>query len=166
MSAVKQQGRCLQRQPTVDASELQALLAAVAGTQVPAEWFSQGDLLFNLAREHLKSFQAVMGGRRCPVPPREITIASACTGSASEVWAAHFLEQAARSIFTCTPTVKFKFKHLFGCDNETPQQKWISGVFKAEEHARSNWSFPPIPEGMLEVESETSSAPPPPTTRP
>ena len=62
------------------------------------KYFTDGTLLQNLAQQHVNSFRELFGGRRDFAPSREITLGSACTGSASEVAAAFYFEQAVNKV--------------------------------------------------------------------
>ena len=93
-----------------------------------------------LASEHWDSFTALFNGKRNFVPPREITIGSACTGSASDSLAAYFFTKAAQQRVSGQ---RFGIKNVFSCELNDQKRKWIQGVRREIAGLQGSTSFEP-----------------------
>ena len=117
-------GRRLRREPTISKDDVVAASTQNTQTAISREAFQDATLLPQLAEEHVHNFQQIMRGKRNCLPPRDITVGSACTGSASEVIALHYLEHAARSV--CG--YGHRMKSVFACEIKDDKRKWIQHI--------------------------------------
>lgn len=91
--------------------------------------FLDGSLLPRLAAEHCASFQtALLHEKRSFSPSREITLGSACTGSAADLVCAFFAADAIRKAFGLK---EFSIKPVFACEICKEKRAWIQGVHEA-----------------------------------
>ena len=67
--------------------------------------------LERLAEEHLQSFAELLGTVAKGAPNRVITVGTACTGSAADIFVFAAAEKALREAF---PDIRFQF--LFNCE--------------------------------------------------
>jgi len=93
--------RSLRRVPTLDTQAVNLEAQTNAKRELHPQCFKDGTILEQLAFEHCESFRALFNGKRNFVPSCEITMGSACTGSACEVSAAYFLKKRL-SLGRCT----------------------------------------------------------------
>ena len=123
--------RVLRRESTLIDVQVSDQVEINKNKRVSAQWFRDGTLLGQLAKEHVDCFHMLFGSRRAYVPNREITIASACTGSASEVVCAHFFEKAVRDFSASGQGFQhFSIKPMFNCEVREDKRAWIHGVHK------------------------------------
>ena len=108
--APRRPARELRREATVQDSDLEAATAKYTSKRLMPKWFLDGSLLDKLA-----------------VPRREITIASACSGSAGDVFVAGSIEKAYKVSDGRGPTIK----HLFSCEASPSKRQWIQGIYAA-----------------------------------
>ena len=126
--------RSLTRSNTVDMDSVPVVTKDYVNRQVPGEWFRDGSLLDNLAKEHAEAFSKLMRPSTSLTKaypeygpgPRVITWGSACTGSAGDVWVAKALE----GVLPGT-----RIQQLFACESKPCKQKWIAAVHEAAEPA-------------------------------
>ena len=118
--------RILARADTVDVDSVPVVTKEYVNRQVPGEWFSDGSLLERLAKEHAEAFSKLMRPptSRTEYGPgaRELTWASACTGSAGDVWVAKALEGVSPGT---------RIRQLFACESKPCKQAWIAAVHEA-----------------------------------
>ena len=119
--------RQLKRESTVDEKEVATLVQRNIQRRADPTHFTDGSLLEKLAVEHCEAFRKLFHGKRNVSPPREISIGSACTGSASEVAAAFFFQQAVNAVSDSG----FRSRPVFSCDINEEKRKWIEGVHHA-----------------------------------
>jgi len=121
--------RTLRRESTLIDGEVSDLVEKNKCKEARAESFLDGTLLEQLASEHCECFRTLFGSKRAYVPNREITIASACTGTASEVVAAHFFEKAVKHMAASGQGCpNFRIKPLFSCEFRKDKRAWIHGI--------------------------------------
>ena len=123
--------RLLRRTDTLIQAEVSDQVKLNKSSRINAKSYRDGTLLDQLAKEHIDCFHSLFGSRRAYVPNREITIASACTGSASEVVSAHFFEKAVKDFAASGQGYpKFRIKPLFSCEVRDVKRAWIHGIHR------------------------------------
>ena len=115
-------GRFLSRTPTLDKLSVEEVEGRVKEQQISPQWFHDGDLLPQLAKEHCSNFAYLLGAERLKIR-RGIRWGSACTGSAGDM----VLAQVVQSVFR-TYCESFKIDYLFSCEIKEYKQKWIRNV--------------------------------------
>ena len=125
--------RELRREATVQDSDLEAATRKFTTKQVLPKWFIDGNLLDKLASEHCKAFAFLFKGKRQVFPKREITIASACSGSAGEAIVAQCIQQAFRKVSDQGTTT---MKYLFSCESSAVKRQWINDIYHATSITR------------------------------
>ena len=103
--------RSLSRRPTVDPDSLQDAIEKYTKRTLIPEEVLDGTGLSKLAREHCEAFRELLGPGVKLSPNRAITIATACTGSAGDVFAMEALLNAYRDEAT-----DFGVEYIFNCD--------------------------------------------------
>lgn len=132
--------RSLRRVPTLDTEAVHLEAQTNAKRELHPQCFKDGTILEQLAFEHCESFRALFNGKRNFVPSCEITMGSACTGSACEVSAAYYFEKAAQpwSLHSkISPGAQprslqsFRIRNVFSCESSEQKRKWIHGMHQA-----------------------------------
>ena len=118
------------RESTLDGMEVQRWAQHNSQCRVAPEHFKDGSLIQRLADEHCELFGQLFHEKRAVFPPRELLLGSACTGSASEVVAAHYLQRAANAV-----SPGFRIRPVFTCEIKKEKRKWIAGVHEAFQDA-------------------------------
>ena len=119
--------RQLRRESTLDEMEVQRWAQHNSQRRVAPEHFKDGSLIQRLAEEHCELFGQLFHEKRAVFPPRELLLGSACTGSASEVVAAHYFQRAANAVSDSG----FRIRPVFTCEIKKEKRKWIAGVHEA-----------------------------------
>ena len=122
--------RQLRRESTLDGMEVERWAQRNSQRRVAAEHFKDGSLIKTLAVEHCELFGQLFHEKRAVFPPRELLLGSACTGSASEVVAAHYFQRAANAV-----SPGFRIRPVFTCEIKKEKRKWIAGVHEAFQDA-------------------------------
>ena len=119
--------RQLRREHTVDPHQVTDIMDARGFQSVSSELFTIGRLLARLAEENCETFRKLFDGKRSFLPDREISIGSACTGSACEVAVAHAFQNAIQG----DNATSFRVRISFSCEIREEKRKWIKGVHEA-----------------------------------
>ena len=122
--------RQLRRESTLDGMEVQRWAQHNSQCRAAPEHFKDGSLIETLAVEHCELFGQLFHEKRAVFPPRELLLGSACTGSASEVVAAHYFQRAANAV-----SPGFRIRPVFTCEIKKEKRKWIAGVHEAFQDA-------------------------------
>ena len=117
-------GRSLRRENSIDDKALEEAIKCSRARPLLPNSFTDGTLLARLASEHCETFRKLFCGKRECFPSRELTIGSACSGTAGEVVAAHFFEKAVNAV----SDRGFRIKTLFACEIDAKKREWIQGV--------------------------------------
>ena len=91
-------GRTLRRESSIDGKALAEAIKWSGMQPLSARRFTDGTLMAKLASEHCDTFRKLLSEKRECFPPRELTIGSACSGTAGEVVAAHCFENAVNAV--------------------------------------------------------------------
>ena len=142
-------GRTLRRESSIDGKALAEAIKWSGMQPLFAGRFTDGTLMAKLASEHCDTFRKLLSEKRECFPPRELTIGSACSGTAGEVVAAHFFEKAVNAV----SDRGFRIKTLFACESEAKKRAWIEGVhqWKANMDLASGHVETTLPCNFLDV---------------
>ena len=147
-------GKSLQRIPTLNAEHIKFEAQSNADRELPWQCFQDGTILDRLASEHWDAFTALFNGKRNFVPSREITMGSACTGSASDSLAAYFFTKAAQQRVS---DQRFGIKNVFSCELNDQKRKWIQGVHREIAGLQGSTSSEPcVFKNILDLSAATA----------
>ena len=103
--------RTLNRSPTCDEQKATSVGETNKTRVVRAKELGGLQGLERLAEEHLQSFSELLGSVAKSAPNRVITVGTACTGSAADIFVFEAAEKALRKTF-----VNIRFEFLFNCE--------------------------------------------------
>ena len=118
--------RTLNRSPTCDEQKTTSVGETNKMRVVSGKALGENQGLERLAQEHLQSFASLLGTVAKSAPNRVITVGTACTGSAADIFVFAAAEKALRDTF---PHIRFQF--LFNCEINEKKRKWIQKLHKS-----------------------------------
>ena len=110
--------RTLNRSPTCDEGKTTSVGETNKMRVLSGKDLTKTQGLERLADEHLQSFAELLGTVAKSAPNRVITVGTACTGSAADVFVFAAAEKALRKTF---PNIRFQF--LFNCEINEKKKK-------------------------------------------
>lgn len=119
---VRRAGRTLAPQLTIDDATAELEAHAASTLAVPAALIREDALWGSLAKEHLERFAKLLGARALACN-RELTWASACSGSEGMHFVVAAMQEAYKSARYDT-----SFVQCFACESQKEKQRWINTV--------------------------------------
>ena len=96
-----------------------------AATKVGKDDFSTMEGIERLLDEHIQDFMQILGGD-WPGMPKEITVATVCTGSAQDTLTLVAFQRA----FAKRKMQGIKFRYLYNCEKVHSKRQWINALHK------------------------------------